>query len=345
MKFNKKKILVILLFILTFCFNTALVSADCTYSFADKNAKSGNLTVSLNSSNSVEVKFTGKGSHYCGAGCDASSLSTFTIEDSKLYCPRKAYFCYDDGKNMIVNSPNSCVANPATISLSDSSGSDTIVYTPQESENGIIVCSKGGAVTANTNDTKLKQYESKAASYIKNPPGNISEIDEISSGVSSINNSSKYCDQTVFKEKNFDARLKQLSEQLTKITESMHKNGTITDSDYSNTIAGINKSFSIGKISLPTSDTVYDCKGLLDSDLQLIIDYALTTVQIIVPILLVIFVTVDFASAVISQDKDAMKKATSKAIKRGIAAIVVFFIPFIVKLLLSWAGITDACGL
>ena len=81
---------------------------------------------------------------------------------------------------------------------------------------------------------------------------------------------------------------------------------------------------------------------------QLIIEYALTTVQIVVPILLIIFVSIDFATVVISpgkKDEDAMKKAISRAVKRGIAAIAVFFIPLIVKLILSWAGITDTCGL
>lgn len=98
---------------------------------------------------------------------------------------------------------------------------------------------------------------------------------------------------------------------MTQVTETMYKNKSITDSDYSNTLSAINKAFSLGQISVATSDTIYDCKGLLDQDLQLIIEYALTTIQIVVPILLIIFVTIDFATVVISpgkKDEDAMKK-------------------------------------
>lgn len=350
MKFNKKKknILFILLFVFMSCFNVSYVYADCVYSFTDHNANSGTLHVSLKGKDSVEVKFDGSGSHYCGTNCDSNSLSIFMIEDSKLFCPKKAYFCYDGGKNMLVDSPNKCLDNPATVSLTKYSGTDTETYIPQENSNGIVLCSKGGVNTANANDIKLKQYENQVATYLKTPPTDISKINEISSGVSSIKDYGKYCNQSGFKEKNFDARLKNLNVQMSQVTETMHKNKSINDSDYSNAISAINKAFSLGQISLPTSDTTYNCEGLLDPDLQLIIEYALTTVQIVVPILLIIFVSIDFATVVISpgkKDEDAMKKAISRAVKRGIAAIAVFFIPLIVKLILSWAGITDTCGL
>lgn len=348
MKFNKKNILFILSFIFVSCFSVDCVYADCVYSFTDHHSNSGTLNVSLKGKNSVEVKFDGSGAHYCGTGCDSDSLATFTIEDSKLYCPKKAYFCYDGGKNMLVDSPNKCIDNPATVSLSKYSGPDTEMYIPQENSNGIVLCSKGGINMANANDAKLKQYENQIASYLNTPPTDVSKINEISSGISSINDYAKYCNQNGFKEKKFDERLKTLNTQMTQVTETMYKNKSITDSDYSNTLSAINKAFSLGQISVATSDTIYDCKGLLDQDLQLIIEYALTTIQIVVPILLIIFVTIDFATVVISpgkRDEDAMKKAISRAIKRAIAAIAVFFIPLIVKLLLSWAGITDTCGL
>ena len=164
MKFNKRNILFILSFIFVACFNVDYVYADCVYSFTDHHDNSGTLNVSLKGKNSVEVKFDGSGAHYCGTGCDSDSLAIFTIEDSKLYCPKKAYFCYDGGKNMLVDSSNKCVDHPATVSLSKYSGPDTEMYIPQENSNGIVLCSKGGINMANVNDVKLKQYENQIAS-------------------------------------------------------------------------------------------------------------------------------------------------------------------------------------
>ena len=88
-----------------------------------------------------------------------------------------------------------------------------------------------------------------------------------------------------------------------------------------------------------------DCNGLLTEDaykfLQEIIDY----IRIFVPILLIILGAADFASAVVASDQDALKKSGSKFVKRLIAAIAVFFVPLLVRVLLSLPGIKDTIHL
>ena len=90
---------------------------------------------------------------------------------------------------------------------------------------------------------------------------------------------------------------------------------------------------------------------MIDEDLKEVLQLALKIIRIVAPILLIIFTTVDFSQAVISQDKDIMKKAVSKVIKRAIAAIAVFFIPLLVSLLLNMPGVSDytstdpSCGI
>ena len=84
------------------------------------------------------------------------------------------------------------------------------------------------------------------------------------------------------------------------------------------------------------------CDQMLDTDLIAVIKLALKWIRIGAPIVLIILVAVDFSQAVISNDKDAVNKAVSKAIKRGIAAIVLFFIPLIVSVMIDWIG--DAEG-
>lgn len=82
--------------------------------------------------------------------------------------------------------------------------------------------------------------------------------------------------------------------------------------------------------------TVIDCGHLIDEDLKAVIQLVLKWVRIGAPILLIILMSVDFGQAVISQDQDAMKKATSKAIKRAVAAVALFFIPLLVSIMINW---------
>lgn len=58
-------------------------------------------------------------------------------------------------------------------------------------------------------------------------------------------------------------------------------------------------------------------------------------IQFGVPILLILFGSIDLGKAVMSQDDKEIKGATGKLIKRAIMAAVVFFIPFIVSLVMS----------
>lgn len=55
--------------------------------------------------------------------------------------------------------------------------------------------------------------------------------------------------------------------------------------------------------------------------------------QIGIPILLILFGTIDLGKAVIASDDKAIKESTSKLIKRCVAAVAIFFVVTIVRLL------------
>lgn len=95
------------------------------------------------------------------------------------------------------------------------------------------------------------------------------------------------------------------------------------------------------------------CNGLLTPGAYEMLQDALNIIRIAVPALLIVLGSVDLGTAVVSDDKDSLKKATSKLMKRCLAAVAIFFIPLIVNLLInlveSSAGITivddPMCGL
>jgi len=77
------------------------------------------------------------------------------------------------------------------------------------------------------------------------------------------------------------------------------------------------------------------CNGLLTPGAYDILQDALNIIRIIVPILLIVLGSVDMGTAVMSDDKDALKKASSKLVKRCIAAVAIFFVPLIVNVLID----------
>ena len=58
-------------------------------------------------------------------------------------------------------------------------------------------------------------------------------------------------------------------------------------------------------------------------------------IQIGIPIILIVMGSIDLGKAVLSSDDKEIKGATSKLIKRAIAAVAVFFVTTIVSLLMN----------
>ncbi len=74
--------------------------------------------------------------------------------------------------------------------------------------------------------------------------------------------------------------------------------------------------------------------GSLD-DIARITSLVVTLIQVVVPILLVIWGMLDLGKAVTAQKDDEIKKGQQTLVKRAITAAIVFFVVSIVKLLLG----------
>lgn len=60
---------------------------------------------------------------------------------------------------------------------------------------------------------------------------------------------------------------------------------------------------------------------------------------------LLILCTFDFIKALVQNDKDALKKAGTTAIKRFIFVVILFFLPIIVEFIMSLFGAYGTCGI
>lgn len=90
----------------------------------------------------------------------------------------------------------------------------------------------------------------------------------------------------------------------------------------------------------------YECAALdgvaIDEKIINIVHVIILAIQIFVPIVLVIFGMLDLAKAVMAQKEDEIKKGQQTFIKRVIAAIIVFFVVTVVKMILSF--LADGTG-
>ena len=94
---------------------------------------------------------------------------------------------------------------------------------------------------------------------------------------------------------------------------------------------------------LATSTT--DCAGVaIPNGIYQIVHLIILLIQVVVPILLIIWGMLDFAKSVIGGDEDAIKKGQKIFIKRVIAAIIVFLVVTVVTLLISAVGTIGADG-
>ena len=75
--------------------------------------------------------------------------------------------------------------------------------------------------------------------------------------------------------------------------------------------------------------------GGLDAIVRIIKKGVFPIVQIGIPILLIVFGTIDLGKAVISSDEKEVKQAQSRLIKRCIYAAAIFFIVTLVTLVMS----------
>ena len=78
-----------------------------------------------------------------------------------------------------------------------------------------------------------------------------------------------------------------------------------------------------------------DCRGILDSELVDIINEILNWIRIIVPIVVIVLSTVDFGKAVLNQEKDELKQAFIRFVKRLIIAVIIFFVPTLIHIIVN----------
>lgn len=75
------------------------------------------------------------------------------------------------------------------------------------------------------------------------------------------------------------------------------------------------------------------------------IQWILNLMKYMAIIALLVLVISDFFKAIVENDKDALKKAGSRALKRFIYCVLLFFLPTILSLIMTMFGAYGTCGI
>ena len=75
------------------------------------------------------------------------------------------------------------------------------------------------------------------------------------------------------------------------------------------------------------------------------LQWILNVMKYVAIVALLVLITTDFVKAVASNDKDALKKAGTTAIKRFIYCVILFFVPIIVNFIMNLFGVYGSCGI
>ena len=339
MKFSKKNILFKMMFVALMafiCFNVNEVEAEgtCTYTFSSKEGENkGTRTFTSKNNefyndgdafnNQRKYKHT-YNDKFKNAFIDDCPKEIYAVESIDIQPYQKNFtitYYLDKTEAEKMEKARSNKSSVAVFYSATLSNKQVCISTG-DTEFLIVLAAASDLYNANAwsqeSDTKVAAINAYMANAKKN---NISFCDEksLNAIVAAVN---KY-NEVVSKDPNAPQNKKEaINKQADAIEENVVLLKKYTLSNKTN-------------ITLPNGN-LNKCEELISEDLMYVINLILKIIQIGGPILLIILVAVDFGQVVISNDKDAMPKAVSKAIKRGIAAIVIFFVPYFVSLILDW---------
>ena len=92
---------------------------------------------------------------------------------------------------------------------------------------------------------------------------------------------------------------------------------------------------------LNVCENVIGAKGI-DSNLANIIHYVYLGIQVVIPVLLIIFGMIELGKAITAQKEDEIKKAQAGFLKKLILAVIVFLVFSIVALVFDFASGGDS---
>ena len=90
-------------------------------------------------------------------------------------------------------------------------------------------------------------------------------------------------------------------------------------------------------LSVSITVNAEDCNGVFGSGfIDALREYVYKPIKWLTPIVLLLLTSIDFAGVVFNGEKDKMNKAKNNFLKRGVAALIIFFAPDLIILIVKF---------
>lgn len=99
-----------------------------------------------------------------------------------------------------------------------------------------------------------------------------------------------------------------------------------------------------GNTSTPNAGDDFICNDIGVKKAMRILGYVIEVCKWIAPLLIIIFGMIDYGKAVVSNDEQALKKATGALVRRFIAGVSIFLVPTLIVAILNITIDTDING-
>lgn len=321
--------------------------ADCSYVFTDPKDGGKQLDIRYDYPSHSCSSLT-----FWGGGClDIINPNIPLIsEDAKAYCPRKMYVKYVGGLGGGYKLALGDADYEATL-VSKSTNVTTfepMVETKEDGKEYLKLCTLATEEAYKKSfNVFVKSHETALANIEKNIESSEYDYDKnVKVLFNDIATQKSYCPYNLSSVKTeADKEIKELIKKTEEVANSkidyLEKSGAITKEEadkmrkeLTSTIDDLGDKEEIQ--GLPDNTATYNCEGLIDDDLEFVIKWVMNIMKIAVPIILIVLCALDFSQVVLTGDQDAMKKATSKVVKRALAALGFFLVPTIVNMTINW---------
>ena len=151
------------------------------------------------------------------------------------------------------------------------------------------------------------------------------------------------CFMAYLNREGFSSRIKVSASVDDELNENEYSDFVKDDIEYSGKTSTKAKIDVLTGLGIKEGD--YTCEQLLGDDVVKLLEKIFVIIRILTPILLIVFTMIDYTKA-IAAGEDEIKNATTKFIKRSIAAILIFLAPTLIEFIMDVTGISDGtCGL
>ena len=336
---EKSKVYLLIVCIMSFILFVDSAKADgatCVY-------KDSNYKVTFISDLDKDFEFKFSGPSVASGHNDTVKTTDFINEEKQFFCPNEIKYKMTSSSSRQVNlyfSFSSDSEYNLTLKLDEEKSS--VQNTPQNSGGDeTSPGDDGNSLTPSTTIVRTCEYNYVTVNYLSNQTIRVEstnhDSEKITEGSGLKDAFKNSCPEEIYvaDARGYLAVYSSYVMGTTKLSLYIPESETEENTDTENTDTEDDKGMSCDFLWGDPDDP---------NDPAYWVQWALDLIKYLAIIALLLLSTIDFVKAFISQDRDAINHALTTSAKRAIFAVMIFFLPILVELIMTLFGAYGTCG-